>query len=41
MAVDSEPLVIQGGMGVAVSGWRLARAVRNTEKGKAPNWGTT
>ena len=27
MASDSEPIIIQGGMGVAVSGWRLARAV--------------
>jgi nitronate monooxygenase len=27
MAVGKEPIIIQGGMGVAVSGWRLARAV--------------
>ena len=30
----SEPIIIQGGMGVAVSGWRLARAVsRNGQSG--------
>ncbi len=27
MAADREPIIIQGGMGVAVSGWQLARAV--------------
>lgn len=27
MVADREPVIIQGGMGVAVSGWRLARAV--------------
>lgn len=27
MAVATEPVIIQGGMGVAASGWKLARAV--------------
>ncbi len=30
MTPDLEPIIIQGGMGVAVSGWRLARAVSTT-----------
>ena len=30
MLTRSEPIIIQGGMGVAVSGWRLAKAVAQT-----------
>ncbi len=30
MLDNREPIIIQGGMGVAVSGWRLARAVSQT-----------
>ena len=30
MSSRPEPIIIQGGMGVAVSGWRLARAVAQT-----------
>ena len=40
------PIIIQGGMGVAVSGWRLARAVAQTGQlgvvsGLLVAWGAT